>query len=97
MTEFLKMDVFFFIATVAISLFAIAFTIASIYVIGILRDLKYVSEKIRTGADNLSEDISSLRENVQNQGLKLKHAFLFFSKIFYRKNKHEKQSTREGK
>jgi hypothetical protein len=49
--------------------------------IKITKDVSYISKKAKGQADLISEDISELRENVKEQGLKLKHFTGFFNKL----------------
>lgn len=78
------MDIFFFIASVCAGILAILLTIALIYLIALIRDIKYISSKVKTEADNLSEDIDHLRQSVKKKGFQLMHAVNFFSTIIKR-------------
>ncbi len=86
MDQFYKMDVFFFVATVATAVLAALVAIAAIYVIKILRDVKYITKKARAEADIISGELSELRENVKEQGAKLKFFNSFFKNV-YKKSK----------
>lgn len=84
MNEFLKMDIFFFIASIGAGILTIILAITLIYLIVLIRDLKYISNKAKTEADNLSQDIENLRQSVKKRGLQLIHAVNFFSTIIKR-------------
>lgn len=84
MSEFIKMDVFFFIASIGTSILTILLVIALIRLIALIRDLKYISNKAKTEANNLSEDIENLRQNVKKKGVELKHVVNFLSTIIKR-------------
>ena len=81
MNEFLKMDIFFFIASISGGILAILFAILLIYLIKIIRDLKYISGKAKIEADNLAQDIENLRQGVKKKGFQLMHAINFFRNI----------------
>jgi uncharacterized protein YoxC len=87
MNEFLKMDIFFIITSIAAVILAILIIILLIYLIKFVKNLKYISDKARVETDNLSLDIRTLRENIHREGFKLKHALNFFSSIIKRRKK----------
>lgn len=86
MDQFYKMDVFFFVTTIAVIIAAIVLAIAAIYTIAILRDIKYISKKAKTESEHLAADLEELRTNVREEGAKLKHIGSFFAGM-YKKNK----------
>ena len=90
MNEFLKMDIFFVIASVAAVVLVILLAILIYYLILFMRDLKYISGKARAEADNLSEDLGALRKNIREQGFKIKHGIEFIQNIFNRKSNKRK-------
>lgn len=84
MNEFQKMDIFFFIVIICTSIFTILLAIGLIYLIALIRDLKYISNKAKTEADNLSGDIENLRQNIKKKGFKLMYVLNFLSTIIKR-------------
>ncbi len=87
MTEFAKMDIFFFITSVAVVVLAILLAILVIYIIKISHDIKYITKKAKGEADLIAQDLSDLRENVKDKGAKLKYFLSFFNNL---KNKTPK-------
>ena len=87
MDPFIKQDIFFFVSTIAVALLAVTMTIVMVYVIKILNDVKYISKKAKLETDHLAEDLNDLRENVKEQGFKVKHAFSFFNSFMNRRKK----------
>ena len=81
MTEFAKMDIFFFVTTIAVVLFTILMVILMIYIIKISNDVKYITKRAREEADLISKDLSDLRENLKTKGSRLKHFWSFFNSI----------------
>lgn len=84
MDEFLKMDIFFFIASICTAILTVLLAIALFYLIALIRDLKYISGKAKTEADNLSQDIENLRQSVKQKGSQLMRLVNFFSAIIKR-------------
>ncbi|MDE2311764.1 MAG: hypothetical protein KGJ93_01580, partial [Patescibacteria group bacterium] len=78
--------VFFFISSVGFALLTLVLVVALIYIIKILRDIKYISQKAKNEADILSGELSELRQNVREQGAKLKYFTSFFNSV-YKKSK----------
>jgi hypothetical protein len=72
MDNVLQADIFFFITTVAVIVASIVLTIALIYVIQILRDVRYVTKRTRKEADGILDDIHSARRFVEKE---VKRAF----------------------
>ncbi len=80
------MHIFFFITSIAVVILTILLAIVAVYVIKILKDIKYISRKAKSEADIISGELSELRQNVKEQGAKLKFFSSFFSNI-YKKSK----------
>ena len=89
MSEFAKMDIFFFITTIVAVVLGILFVMLMVYFIRIAKDIKYISQKAKTEAGLISEDLSDLRENIKDKGAKLKY-FLSFFKNLGREKKSQK-------
>jgi hypothetical protein len=87
MTEFYKMDVFFYVTTIAVVILTLLLAALIIYIIKISRDIKYISQKAKSEADLISQDLSDLRENVKGKGIKLKYLWSFFNNL---RNKSKK-------
>ena len=87
MTEFAKMDIFFFVTTIAVVVLTLLLIILVIYIIKISKDIKYISSKAKDEADLISQDLSELRDNIKEKGAHLKYFMSFFNNL---KNKHKK-------
>ena len=81
MDTLIKADVFFFITTVAIIVLSLLLAVLIIYIIKISKDIKYISNKAKNEADLIAEDLSDLRENVKEKGVKLKYLISFFNNL----------------
>jgi hypothetical protein len=71
MTEFLKMDVFFVIATVGFVLLALLLGIAVFYIIQLLRTLNRVADTIEEEAMELKGDLDAARASMKRKGSSL--------------------------
>ena len=87
MDEFLKMDIFFFVAAVCTAILSILLAMTLVYAISLLRDLKYISNKAKTEVTHLSQDINNLRQNVSEKGFQLMPIINFLTSIIKRKRK----------
>lgn len=87
MNDFLKQDIFFFVTTISVVVVTVLLTVLIFYIIKISRNVKYISEKAKTEADLIAEDISELRNNVKEHGMKAKHLFSFFSNLAQKSKK----------
>lgn len=87
MNDFLKQDIFFVVTTIAVITLTILLAILIVYIIKISRNVKYISEKAKSEADLISEDISTLRTNVKENGAKLKYFASFFSNLAKKSDK----------
>lgn len=78
METLLKADIFFFVTTVAVLALAALAAAVLVYVIKILRDAKYMSERIRGETDELINDFRALRGKIREEGMKWAHLAEFF-------------------
>lgn len=98
MNSLLKSDVFFFITSIAVVVIAILLTILIVYLIKVSRDIKYISQRAKTEADNIIDDVSKLRTNLKEQGGKIKDLAGFFSRFYKpKKTKSRKETEHEQK
>ena len=91
MNDFYQMHVFFFVTTLAVILMTLVLAVAAIYVIKILKDIKYISQKAKTEADIISGELSELRQNVKEQGTKLKYFSSFFNNVYKKSKRNAKE------
>ena len=87
MDPFYRQDIFFFVTTVAVIVLTAVLTVATVYIIKILNDVKHISRKAKIETDHLAADIEDLRSNVRREGFKVKHAFGFFNNFMKRHKK----------
>lgn len=80
MVEFIKADVFFFVTTVAVIVFAALLAVLMFYLIGIMRNVRDISALAKDEGKNIKEDIAELRANIKREGLRIKHFTDFMKK-----------------
>ncbi len=68
MSEFLKMDIFFVIATIGFVVFAVLVICALWYVVKILRTINRVADSVEEEATAIKEDLHEARESMKRQG-----------------------------
>ena len=85
MSDFLKMDIFFAVTTVAVIVVSFVLTLVLIRVLGVLRKIDDVTALVREEGEQLREDIANVREQVQEGGLRIGHLFGFLPGMKKRK------------
>lgn len=68
MDAFIKADIFFFVATISLSVVATIAVIALVYMIKILKDVRHISSRAKKESDSLFGDIHDLRNFVKKEG-----------------------------
>jgi hypothetical protein len=86
MQDFLKQDIFFFLASILVVIICVVCLVAGYYIIRITKSINYISQKAKKESDLIAEDLSDLRSNVR-QGVKIKSLLNFFSSVYKRHNK----------
>lgn len=77
MNEFLKMDIFFVVSTIAVVVVSVLVAYALIRILRILRSVEQISETVSDEAVLVRADVAQLRHNVRQEGFKLKHMSRF--------------------
>ena len=86
----MKSEIFFFISSIATVILTILIGMMAVYLIRILRNVDNISEKAKDEADLIKEDVADLRQNIRDEGIKVKSFISFFKKIKGRKIKNKK-------
>ena len=87
MEPILKSETFFFITSIATVILTILIGIAAAYLIRILRNVDDISKKAKDEAELIKEDVADLRQNIRDEGIKVKSFVNFFNKLKGRKSK----------
>jgi hypothetical protein len=93
MDTLIKADIFFFITTIAIALLSVLAVVLLIYSIRIVRDVKYVSAKMKEETELIAMDIDAARAKIKEEGYKAASIADYFLSFFPRKKRksHEKK------
>lgn len=87
MDEFLKMDIFFFVATVAVAVFTGFAAYALWRLQRILKSVEHISEQVATESDIVRQDIAEMRSDIKQGKGRLKSLFGFVEKSAKRASK----------
>jgi O-antigen/teichoic acid export membrane protein len=89
MNEFLKMDIFFFAATLGV----VVLTLLAAYVLWrfarILKHIEYISKQVATESDLVRQDIAEMRSEIRQGKGRIKSLFSFLKKT----TKHETKES----
>lgn len=77
-----KSDVFFFITSIAVIVLSAVVAVALVYAIRILRNVSHVSKIVSEESDLIAKDVSRLREEAENNGVKVGRLMRMFKKYF---------------
>lgn len=96
-TSILKADIFFVITSISVALVSIALTVALVYLIRILQDIKVLSGKAKDEGEKIIDDVRLLREEGERRGvgaISLLHSLFgfFMTKRKIKKSKKETEN-----
>ena len=91
MNDFLKMDIFFVVTTIATLLITVLLVAVLIRVLRILKNVEDISELVEEEGKQLRQDLAGIRKNVRDEGLRVKH-FLELIGLGAPKRKRTKKS-----
>jgi hypothetical protein len=97
MEQFVKADIFFFITTLAVVVTSIVLTIAFVFIIQILRDVRYITKRIRKETDGLLEDVHDARNFVKKevkQALDIRELISGIMGMFVKKKRSRKTAKK---
>ncbi len=87
MDEFLKMDIFFFVATLAVVVLAFFTAFVLWRLERVLKNVEYISKQVAGESDNIRHDLAELREDIRSGKGRLKSLFGFLGKFGKRTKK----------
>lgn len=87
MDEFLKMDIFFFVTTVAVVVIAFFATYVLWRLQRVLKNIEHVSEQVAIESDIVRQDIAEMRSDIRHGKGRLKSLFGFLTKTEKRTKK----------
>lgn len=87
MNDFIKMDIFFFITSVAVVLFTLLGAFVLWRVARVLKNIEHISEQVSLESDNIRGDLAEVRADIRRGKGKLKSLFNFFGRVRKRSSK----------
>ena len=79
MDDFLKMDIFFGVTTVAVVVITVLLSVVLIRVLRLLKVLEQVTELVHAEGEQIRDDIREVRARVKEEGLKVGQLLGFLS------------------
>ena len=87
MDEFLKMDIFFFVTTVAVIVLAFFTAFVLWRLERVLKNVEHISQQVAEESDDVRRDIDEMRSDIRRGSSRLKAFFEFLQKFTKRKAK----------
>ena len=87
MDEFLKMDIFFVVATAAVVVLAFFTAFVLWRLERVLKNIEHISEQVALESDTIREDLAGMRDDVRRGKGRLKSLFVFLKKTSKRASK----------
>ena len=81
MSEFLEMNIFFFVTTIAVVVVASIAVFILWRVQRVLRNIEHISEQVALESDNVRQDLAALRSDIQRGKGRFKSLFSFLGKF----------------
>ena len=69
MQDIIHADIFFFITSIAVVIFTIIAAIVGMYMIGIMRDVRQITRRVRDGVEHVSASAEKIVDDVRNDGI----------------------------
>ncbi|MHB1769916.1 MAG: hypothetical protein ACYCPH_02435 [Minisyncoccota bacterium] len=87
MNEFLKMDIFFFVTTLAVVLLTLFGTFVLWRFARVLKNIEHISAQVALESDAIRLDLAEVRADIRHGKGRLKSVFGFFDKVSKRASK----------
>ncbi|HEY4522464.1 MAG TPA: hypothetical protein VJH91_02410 [Candidatus Paceibacterota bacterium] len=84
MDDFLKMDIFFIVATLAVIAVTALVVLALVRIVRILGHVEKISGMVEDESQLVRGDIAEMRANIRTEGFKFKH-LMQFVRVFARR------------
>ncbi|MGE5541198.1 MAG: hypothetical protein ACM3TU_02855 [Bacillota bacterium] len=92
MSEFLKMDIFFVVTTIAVVVVTVLLVLLIMRVLRILKHVEDISEMVEEEGEKLRQDIADVRAKVKEEGLRATHILQFLG-VAGRKKRSKKSDS----
>ncbi len=87
MNEFLQMNIFFFVTTIAVIVVAILTAFILWRFERILKNVEHISEQVAAETDNVRHDLAEMRDEIRQGKNRFRSLFGFFKKSAERASK----------
>lgn len=77
-TSILKADIFFVVTTVAVVVLSVGLAVVMYYLVNILKDIKYLSNKAKIEGEKIIDDVRAFREEAEDKGYKITNLLYSF-------------------
>jgi hypothetical protein len=91
MNTLIHADIFFFVTTIIVVIVGIAFTIALVYLIKVLSDVKEITKQVKEETILFREDIGELRGDIKKEGFRIERFMMFVKNLFKRTKARSKK------
>ncbi len=81
MNDILHANIFFFITSIAVILVTFLIAWALYYIVGILKNVRDISDRVDRGSIELEADLKELRHNIKHEGMKVATLYAFFRNL----------------
>ncbi len=85
MNDILHANIFFFITSVVVVILGVLAIFAFYYILGILKNIRDITDRAQRGSEVLAGDLQDLRANIKEEGMRFRHIKKFlkgYSKWF---------------
>jgi hypothetical protein len=83
-SSFIHADIFFFISTISLIIITAGFVLVFVYVLGILRNVRDITDRAKAEWSEIVIDIRKLRIALRDEGVKWKHVVDLVRNFFVR-------------
>src|SRR3989338_5432791 len=101
METLVKTDLFFFVTTVVVIILGAVLTVAAIYLIKVLREVKSITSCVKRETDEIVDDVHELRENIKQKEIRMpfisKMARALLNYVFFTKRSANMKKTNKIK
>jgi hypothetical protein len=95
MDTLIHADIFFFVTTIVVVIVGIALTVALVYLVKVLSDVKAITKQVKEETILLREDIGELRGDIKKEGFRAERFFMFIKNLFKKTNTRSKKEVKK--
>jgi hypothetical protein len=96
MNTLIHADIFFFVTTIVVVVVGAAFTVALIYLIKVLGDVRDITREVKAETLLFRGDIANLRKDITREGFRLERLIGFFKTLAKHSSAVKKPRSKEA-